>query len=461
MKFNDYNACLEELEDLNYQAISIFAGSGLSKPCGLMDWETLVTPYAEALGIKPSEMPYPRILQYSMSNKADYSSFRNRMKSSIEKCNPKDVQRLIARLNLPRIWTTNYDGLIEQAYSEERIPYQVVATDDDIFDLDYRSNQIVKMHGSLTREKNTDIVLLESEYENYISKRKGIYQLLQNDIKTKAILYLGFSFDDPNLRNIVSAVWNQREYGHTSYLFTVPPCEEDKKKLYSCWKNDLSRYNIKVIELDDYVEINVFLHKLLERRFGKTIVLLGKRDDTEFNSLSIKIGYKLAEAGYKIHSGGGPNIASSVASGAWGYLEERNIPIEDKVVFFYRYGGGSTNPQKGQIQYCGKTRTDVRMRMISSDKICLLIGDEPTDENGILEEIGIAQKKGSRIIPVGITGELARKQWMLEKRNYETGGIFAEKQSVYEILNSSASTENQIAEAVVELANYLLVKHYE
>ena len=50
---------------------------------------------------------------------------------------------------------------------DERIPYQIVAKDEDIFDLDHRSNQIIKMHGSLTKECNTDIVLLESEYENY------------------------------------------------------------------------------------------------------------------------------------------------------------------------------------------------------------------------------------------------------------------------------------------------------
>lgn len=461
MDISDYNYCLEEIMSLSDNAFSIFIGAGLSKPCGMPDWKTLVKPYAEMLGIKASELPYPRILQYSLDKKAEYNFFRNRLKQSAEGCHPKEAHRLIARLNLPRIWTTNYDGLIEQAYTDERIPYQIVAKDEDIFDLDHRSNQIIKMHGSLTKECNTDIVLLESEYENYFYGRKGIYQLLQNDIKTKSILYFGFSFDDPNLRNIVSAVWNQRDYGHPSFLFIVPPKGKSKELLYGCWKNDLARYNIKIVELNDYEEINVFLYKLLEKRFGKTIVLLGKREDTKFNVLSKRIGYKLAEAGYKIHSGGGPNIATSVAAGAWEFLESKCIPIEDKVVFFYRYGGGSTNPQKGQILYCGEKRTDIRMRMISPDKICLLIGDEPLSENGIAEEISIAQKKGVRIIPIGCSGLLAKRQWELEKSNYDIKGAFSEKRSTFEILNSTTATEDQISDAVVELADYLLVRKYE
>lgn len=461
MAMAGYDLCLEEIMDLNDQAFSIFIGAGLSKPCGLPDWGTLVKPYADSLGIKITDLPYPRLLQYALNNKADYNRFRLRLKNSADKCQPQDAHRLIARLNLPRIWTTNYDGLLERAYEDERIPYQIVAKDSDIYDLDYRSNQIIKMHGSLTKESDTDIVLLESEYENYLYGRKGIYHLLQNDIKTKSIIYLGFSFDDSNLRNIVSAVWSHRDYGHPSYLFTVPPREKEKELLYRCWKDDLARYNIETVELDDYAEINNFLYKLLEKRFGKTVVLIGKREDSKFDVLAKRIGYKLAKAGYKIHSGGGPNIASSVAEGAWEFLESKNLSIEDKVVFYYRYGGGSTNPKKGQILYCGKTRKDVRMRMISSDKVCLLIGEEPMGENGIAEEISIAQKKGVQIIPVARTGLLAKKQWNLENSNYEPGGIFCEKRAAFNILNSLSATDEQIADAVVELADYLLVKHYE
>ena len=186
------------------------------------------------------------------------------MKSYEGKYHPQVAHRLIARLNLPRVWTTNYDGLIEDAYRDECMLYQVVAEDDDLYNLDYRTNQIIKMHGSLTREKTTDIVLLESEYENYMLRRKEITHLLENDIRTKSILYLGFSFDDPNIRRIVSSVWNQKEVGNPSFLFTVPPLDPSKQVYYRYWKDDLANYNVNVVEITDYAEINTFLYKLLQ-----------------------------------------------------------------------------------------------------------------------------------------------------------------------------------------------------
>lgn len=458
---SDFDACTHYISQLNEQSISAFIGAGLSKPCGMPDWEELVKPYAQKLGINPKEMPYPRILQYSLHQKADYSFFLATLKSLEDKCHPQVAHRLIARLNLSRIWTTNYDSLLERAYQDECMRYQIVASDDDLYNLNYRSNQIIKMHGSLTQEKTTDIVLLESEYENYHFHRKGIIHLLENDIRNKCILYLGCSFDDPNIRRFVASVWHQKVTGTPSFLFTVPPKQAEKQLFYNCWKNDLTNYNIKIIELSDYTQINSFLYKQLEVRFGKTILLIGKRDDTKFNSLAHRIGFKLAESGYKIHSGGGPNIAQSLAQGAWEYLESKKIPIDDKVVFYYRYHGGSTNPQKGQIHYCGETRNDVRKKMITSDKICILIGDEPNTENGIQEEIGIAYQKGARIIPVGCSGEVSRKYWETEYQNYLHGGVFAEKKQVFELLNCEDASEEQIAGAVVDLADYLLVRNYE
>ena len=457
----DYKQCIEYINSLNSQAISVFVGAGLSKSCGMPDWGKLVEPFKKSLGLKNENIPYTRIMQYSLNDKSEYSMFISQLKSLGESCSPQAVHRLIARLNLPRIWTTNYDGILENAYKDECMLFQVVAKDDDIYNLDYNRNQIIKMHGSLTTEKMTDIVLLESEYENFIYYRKGVYQLLQNDVKTKSIIYLGFSFDDPNIRRIVSSVWNQKGCGYTSFLFSVPPSEKSKKTYYKCWKDDLARYNIKVIEISDYSEIEIFLYKLLEARFGKTIMLIGKRDDTKCNDLSYLIGYKLAKAGYKIHSGGGPNIANALAEGAWNYLDEKNISIEDKVVFYYRYNGGSTNPCKGQISYCGQSRSEVRKKMITPDKICLLIGDEAPSEHGIKEEIQIARVKGARIIPLGCSGDLARREWETEEHNYSAGGAFAEKKLAYDLLNSNTATNEDIANAVIELADYLLVRNYE
>ena len=455
----NWKTCLEDLKNANRNAISVFLGAGMSVSSGLPQWGELAKPYKLRMGIKDSTMiPYERIFQYAFgTNGAEYVRFKNDMRDSNNKVEPQSVHRLIARMNFPRIWTTNYDGLLEKAYKDDNISYQLVAKDEDIYRLDYERNQIIKMHGSLTDDCTTDIVLTESEYENYIQNRQAIYQLLQTEIRSKNIIYLGFSFDDINLRRIISAVWAQGNKGKISYLFTVPP----KKKsvahvLYERWKEDLGRYNLIVVELDNYFEINNFMLNMVEKYFGKNIVLLGKRDDDIWNSLSHKVGYKLASKGFKIHSGGGPNIADSLAKGAWDYLEKHRIPIVDKVTFYYRYNGGSTNPRKGNVLYCGENRQEVRRKMISADKICLVMGVDGVGENGIQEEISIANRKRCRIIPIGCTGDTAKNLWNIEKYKYQDGGVYGEKEVAFNILNSTTATEEDISDAVVELADYLM-----
>lgn len=254
------------MKNTNKNAITVFLGAGMSANSGLPQWSDLVKPYKQSMKIKASTaVPYERIFQYAFgTNRAEYLRFKNEICVLNDKVEPQPVHRLIARMNFPRVWTTNYDGLLEKAYRDENMSYQLVAKDEDIYQLDYERNQIIKMHGSLTSEYKTDIVLTESEYENYIQNRKAIYQLLQTEIRSKSIIYLGFSFDDINLRRIISAVWNQGTEGKISYLFKVPPKKSETRNLYEHWKEDLGRYNLIVVELDNYSEIRDLCLKWLK-----------------------------------------------------------------------------------------------------------------------------------------------------------------------------------------------------
>ena len=453
--------CLDRIGELQNSAISIMIGSGLSVSSGLPTWDQLIEPYIQQLDLRNQHIPYERVLQYALNSNTDYNDFLFSFKRKAEKCMPNPVHRLIAKLNLPRIWTTNYDGLLEKAYRDEMMGYQIVAEDEDINLLDFSKNQIIKMHGSLTNEKTTNIVLLESEYENYIDKRNAIYHLLKNDIKSKTFLYLGFSFNDSNIRRIVSSAWNysSRPFGKPSYIFTVPPKDDSEKTLYKCWKKDLQRYNIDVIEMSDYSELAPFMFELLKLRAGKNIVLIGKSDTDAYNELSVKIGYKLAAAGFCLHSGGGPNLSVSIAEGVWKYLEEHEINDNNRVQFFYRYNGGSTNPKRGHVYYCGRNREEVRKKMIGANTVCIVMGDEDRTENGMLQEIDIAKTKGARLIPIASTGELSRRIWEMNYHNFTKNGVFNDLEEDYIKLSASLSDE-EIADAVVKLADQLMVRSY-
>ena len=184
-------------------SLSVFVGAGFSKTADLPDWNELVRPLAEELEISIHDIPLPRILQYACGhNKSKYSLVLHELKKRISAAQPQPGHYLLTNMGINRIWTTNYDDLIEKAYFQENKPLEVITNDFQMQNSDFSCNQLIKMHGSLSSisDNYDDIILLESQYENFELTRRNICNLLQNDISCKSFLFLGVSFDDINMR---------------------------------------------------------------------------------------------------------------------------------------------------------------------------------------------------------------------------------------------------------------------
>ena len=213
--------------------LSVFIGAGLSIDAKLPSWNELVEPLAKELDIPMVGIPLERVLEYICGeSKSKYSMLIYSLKRSIQKAKPAEVHYLISKLGVGRIWTTNYDDLIEKAFQEGNYDLEVVTNDQQLNNVDLSKPQLIKMHGSLSKisDNYDDIVLLESQYENYEESRKDIYNLLKNDISNKSFLFFGVSFNDINMRRIWASIWNYKKAGHPSFLFTVPPKQEDEDR---------------------------------------------------------------------------------------------------------------------------------------------------------------------------------------------------------------------------------------
>lgn len=106
---------------------------------------------------------------------------------------------LLAQLEVPLIYTTNYDHLIERAFQHLLIPYQTVVTTEDIIAAaGSHSTQIVKFHGSLDRKDS--VVLTESDYYERLEFVTPIDIKLRADALGKSLLFMGYSFSDFNVR---------------------------------------------------------------------------------------------------------------------------------------------------------------------------------------------------------------------------------------------------------------------
>ena len=130
---------------------------------------------------------------------------------------PNVIHDTILSLQPCNIITTNYDTLFEDAALKNNRQYFVVATDSDL-PRNHGEKLIVKMHGDL---KHHNIILTENDYYDYSRKFPLIRSFVISQFVSKVVLFVGFSFNDPNLKFILREIQSDlgRDMQH-AYLLT-------------------------------------------------------------------------------------------------------------------------------------------------------------------------------------------------------------------------------------------------
>ncbi|HEX3131623.1 MAG TPA: SIR2 family protein, partial [Thermoanaerobaculia bacterium] len=183
---------------------SIFVGAGLSIGAGLPSWEELVEPLARQVNCPPSTS-FLDIAQYYV-NVNDQITLADHVRQALKKpgVGPTEVHRELIKLPVPRIFTTNLDNLLEDAFRERDLKFDTIVTDQDVALMDSGKKSIVKLHGDLAQPASW--VLTSEHYENYFSQHPGIANLLGMDLHSRTVLFLGYSFNDIDMRMILSRV---------------------------------------------------------------------------------------------------------------------------------------------------------------------------------------------------------------------------------------------------------------
>src|SRR5258708_231806 len=98
---------------------AIFVGAGVSRAAGYVDWKQLLREIAEDLGLDVDrESELVALAQYHVN----YRAGRDRINQLLIDEFLEDVElttahRLVASLPVHTVWTTNYDDLLETAFS--------------------------------------------------------------------------------------------------------------------------------------------------------------------------------------------------------------------------------------------------------------------------------------------------------------------------------------------------------
>jgi hypothetical protein len=279
-------------EFLEQGSAGLFIGAGLSMQAGYPSWLDLVRDMAEEIGLDATREPdLPSVVQYFL-NKSGKT--RTRLGRTIvehfgeEKSIP-EIFRVLARLPLRHIWTTNYDTLPERAWREQKKRLDVKSIDKDVIHENPLAHAVLyKMHGTV--EHPGDVVIAKGDYESYRRKRGGFLHLLTGHLISRHMLFLGFSFTDPNLTHLFTLIresFDDAPPEHFAIVRKPARSSFEREELfefavrrYEYWKDDLQNYGIQCIEVNEYGEIEELLLAVERRLVMNSVMVSGSFPDT-------------------------------------------------------------------------------------------------------------------------------------------------------------------------------------
>jgi hypothetical protein len=125
-------------------------------------------------------------------------------------------------------YTTNYDNFLERSFELHGRKARKVAIEPH-FAAPNDHCEIVKFHGDWDHPET--MVLSESDYEKRLSLQTPMDWRLLSDLLNRAVLFLGYSFNDPNVSYIFSLVNRMFERlpdslnGRRAYIIVAQPSE--------------------------------------------------------------------------------------------------------------------------------------------------------------------------------------------------------------------------------------------
>ena len=228
--YREAKRIIQEAKDADQ--LVLFIGAGVSINSGMPSWKDAVQHIGNLLGLgKIENSDFLKIPQYyynSHGKQAYNTLMREIFKDGIN-LPVSNIHRKILKFNPRTIITTNYDNLIERASEEYGEIRQTISQDIDIPYRKY-NKELIKMHGDFI---HNNFVLKEEDYLNYSNNFKLIENYIKSIIGSKVLLFIGYSFSDPDLKQIFNWVKNiVGEDMRISYLINADSEYDENEEQY-------------------------------------------------------------------------------------------------------------------------------------------------------------------------------------------------------------------------------------
>ena len=395
-------------------------------PAGYVNWVQLLQPLTDELGIDiKRERDLVTLAQYYFNYAGGRGEINQLILDEIGVSKePTENHQLLARLPISTYWTINYDDLIEKSLKQIRKNPDVKYDPQQLATTRPRRDAVVyKMHGDV--ERPDQAVIIRNDYERYPDEREAFITALSGDLVSKTFLFLGLSFSDPNVNQVFSRVrrnFNENRREHYAlmrrYTKSKNEAEEDfqhNSVMQKLFIEDLRRYGIKVVLVDEYEEITEILRAIERGYRGNSIWISGSAEDfspwtpREVEDFASKLASLLIHNDFRLVSGFGLGIGNHIVTGAMSEVfASKGGKIEEYIQMRPFPNVNSTQTPSAELL------TAYREEMASNAGIAIfmfgnkLVDGQFVNADGVIQEFEIAHKAGLHLLPIGGTGSAAK-----------------------------------------------------
>jgi SIR2-like domain len=194
------------------------------------------------LGGQFNDAPLSTVAEYAVNEQSlfDVQKFIQEIFDSFE---PTEAHLQLPQFRWAGLATTNYDLLVEKAYSRVsgtlQKPVAFIQNGDQVIESirDPKSVMYLKLHGCITRisDENCPLILTTDQYITFRKGRSRIFQQLHEWAYEHTIVFMGHSGQDPDIREIIFEI-DLQQTARPRYYLVAPNRSEIEKRFWESKK---------------------------------------------------------------------------------------------------------------------------------------------------------------------------------------------------------------------------------
>ena len=218
---------LDDLRDLiDPSRTSLLLGAGASMPSGAPSAADLAEfLWKEVARSAPESFDLTETATI-LARKFDRRPVVEVIRNQLQNLKPTGGLLALPTFGWNKIFTTNFDQLVEKAFKAHRLPLAVYRTNYDFSAREHAAGtRLFKIHGCISQDDafghNGSMTLTERDYENFKDYRQALFSTLQASMMTEDVLVVGQRLADQHLRDLVRQVQDLRAQGIPGKVYVL------------------------------------------------------------------------------------------------------------------------------------------------------------------------------------------------------------------------------------------------